>query len=68
VFAARYELNSYIVFRKRLVSKRLSILSEIKETCVEAFHISRINQHLGDKAVENQLLISPCNMPLSINS
>jgi hypothetical protein len=24
VFAARYELNSYIVFRKRLVSKRLS--------------------------------------------
>jgi hypothetical protein len=23
VFAARYELNSYIVFRKRLVSKRL---------------------------------------------
>jgi hypothetical protein len=25
VFAARYELNSYIVFRKRLVSKRLII-------------------------------------------
>jgi hypothetical protein len=24
VFAARYELNSYIVFRKRLVSKRLT--------------------------------------------
>jgi hypothetical protein len=24
VFAARYELNSYIVFRKRLVSRRLS--------------------------------------------
>jgi hypothetical protein len=24
VFPARYELNSYIVFRKRLVSKRLS--------------------------------------------
>jgi hypothetical protein len=24
VFAARYELNSYIVFRKRLVSKRLA--------------------------------------------
>jgi hypothetical protein len=23
VFPARYELNSYIVFRKRLVSKRL---------------------------------------------
>jgi hypothetical protein len=23
VFAARYELNSYIVFRKRLVSRRL---------------------------------------------
>jgi hypothetical protein len=25
VFAARYELNSYIVFRKRLVSKRLKV-------------------------------------------
>jgi hypothetical protein len=24
VFPARYELNSYIVFRKRLVSKRLN--------------------------------------------
>jgi amino acid permease len=24
VFPARYDLNSYIVFRKRLVSKRLS--------------------------------------------
>jgi hypothetical protein len=24
VFPARYELNSYIVFRKRLVSKRLT--------------------------------------------
>jgi hypothetical protein len=27
VFAARYELNSYIVFRKPLVSKRLNIVS-----------------------------------------
>jgi hypothetical protein len=27
VFPARYELNSYIVFRKRLVSKRLSSLA-----------------------------------------
>jgi hypothetical protein len=26
VFPARYELNSYIVFRKRLVSKRLSAI------------------------------------------
>jgi hypothetical protein len=26
VFPARYELNSYIVFRKRLVSKRLTAL------------------------------------------
>jgi hypothetical protein len=25
VFAARYELNSYIVFRKRLVSRRLMV-------------------------------------------
>jgi hypothetical protein len=25
VFPARYELNSYIVFRKRLVSKRLTV-------------------------------------------
>jgi hypothetical protein len=27
VFPARYELNSYIVFRKRLVSKRLRLQS-----------------------------------------
>jgi hypothetical protein len=26
VFPAKYELNSYIVFRKRLVSKRLRVL------------------------------------------
>jgi hypothetical protein len=26
VFPARYELNSYIVFRKRLVSKRLTTM------------------------------------------
>jgi hypothetical protein len=26
VFPARYELNSYIVFRKRLVSKRLKTI------------------------------------------
>jgi uncharacterized membrane protein YqhA len=26
VFPTRYELNSYIVFRKRLVSKRLSMI------------------------------------------
>jgi hypothetical protein len=30
VFPARYELNSYIVFRKRLVSRRLRRLSEHK--------------------------------------
>jgi hypothetical protein len=31
VFAARYELNSYIVFRKRLVSKRLrDIASQVE--------------------------------------
>jgi hypothetical protein len=27
VFPARYELNSYIVFRKRVVSKRLSTIN-----------------------------------------
>jgi hypothetical protein len=27
VFPARYELNSYIVFRKRLVSKRLTVFA-----------------------------------------
>jgi hypothetical protein len=37
VFPARYELNSYIVFRKRLVSKRLTQLNTI-----EAEGVSRI--------------------------
>jgi hypothetical protein len=32
VFPARYELNSYIVFRKRLVSKKLSPILTSKET------------------------------------
>jgi hypothetical protein len=37
VFPARYELNSYIVFRKRLVSKRLRLgrdgkVEEVEET------------------------------------
>jgi hypothetical protein len=39
VFAARYELNSYIVFRKRLVSKGLiSLISKIigREPCRNA--------------------------------
>jgi hypothetical protein len=31
VFPARYELNSYIVFRKRLVSKRLN-LAAVRDT------------------------------------
>jgi hypothetical protein len=30
VFPARYELNSYIVFRKRLVSKRLMVTAEVR--------------------------------------
>jgi hypothetical protein len=30
VFSARYELNSYIVFRKRLVSKRFTCSSVLK--------------------------------------
>jgi hypothetical protein len=34
VFPARYDLNSYIVFRKRLVSKRLTkVCFGIRETC-----------------------------------
>jgi hypothetical protein len=39
VFPARYELNSYIVFRKRLVSKRL-----IPSPGVEEFHYSFDNK------------------------
>jgi hypothetical protein len=34
VFAARYELNSYIVFRKRLVSKRL--MHELRSVKVDS--------------------------------
>jgi hypothetical protein len=29
VFPARYEMNSYIVFRKRLVSKRLIVIASV---------------------------------------
>jgi hypothetical protein len=38
VFAARYELNSYIVFRKRLVSKRL-----IKHHYIKAYERGKVN-------------------------
>jgi hypothetical protein len=34
VFPARYELNSYIVYRKRLVSKRLKESTGISEDIV----------------------------------
>jgi hypothetical protein len=41
VFPARYELNSYIVFRKRLVSKRLKqflciVLIDVRCLCLSA--------------------------------
>jgi hypothetical protein len=34
VFPARYELNSYIVFRKRLVSKRLTAIRKSSQISV----------------------------------
>jgi hypothetical protein len=42
VFAARYELNSYIVFRKRLVSKRLKKIftSSVRDSTRETEHNS----------------------------
>jgi hypothetical protein len=36
VFPARYELNSYIVFRKRLVSKRLTDQSKCRAQHIHA--------------------------------
>jgi hypothetical protein len=38
VFPARYELNSYIVFRKRLVSKRLIMRSVCINFIGQFFH------------------------------
>jgi hypothetical protein len=35
VFAARYELNSYVVFRKRLVSRRL-IIAKKEQSDIDA--------------------------------
>jgi hypothetical protein len=48
VFPARYELNSYIVFRKRLVSKRLISFSNIREGslvvwCTVSCRVYRLN-------------------------
>jgi hypothetical protein len=36
VFPARYELNFYIVFRKRLVSKRLNVMKPTKGLSCES--------------------------------
>jgi hypothetical protein len=41
VFPARYELNSYIVFRKRLVSKRLSVGRDKPNYTAHNLHIYR---------------------------
>jgi hypothetical protein len=43
VFPARYELNSYIVFRKRLVSKRLIVFKEIVAvTCENSKYLNAL--------------------------
>jgi hypothetical protein len=51
VFPARYELNSYIVFRKRLVSKRITfwrliIRSSVDASFFEQYLFSRSNNSL----------------------
>jgi hypothetical protein len=42
MFPARYELNSYIVFRKRLVSKRLMLLNT---TCNSVWMSDTVSKH-----------------------
>jgi hypothetical protein len=52
VFPARYELNSYIVFRKRLVSKRLSGFSSEARTEFTRFVVQVKFSDLVDSSVE----------------
>jgi hypothetical protein len=47
VFAARYELNSYIVFRKRLVSKRL-----IKHPTMNMYGGTQVQLHSSTSALD----------------
>jgi hypothetical protein len=49
VFAARYELNSYIAFRKRLVSKRLT---QVEESCLKRFLCKKIKTPWSESASE----------------
>jgi hypothetical protein len=47
VFPARYELNSYIVCRKRLVSKRLNASAQIAQSAVQSGEILRLKMFCG---------------------
>jgi hypothetical protein len=59
VFHARYELNSYIVFRKRLVSKRL-ICANILEPIPKhvSSHLSSSSLSLSGTSTESNMLSS----------
>jgi hypothetical protein len=46
VFPARYELNSYIVFRKRLVSKRLMNLLVMQFSPASCHFTAHVQQRL----------------------
>jgi hypothetical protein len=62
VFPARYELNSYIVFRKRLVSKGLSIVSQNEKRFLFA---SKIQGHAICMPEQQQTILpSVCVFPL----
>jgi hypothetical protein len=64
VFPARYELNSYIVFRKRLVSKRLKKVAIFWDTAPCNQNMNRrfggtYHLHLqGRKSVEKETNVS----------
>jgi hypothetical protein len=64
VFPARYELNSYIVFRKRLVSKRLT--RYVGTTSLYIMHISNDPLEIQiQSAIQNSML---CLLDLLVTS
>jgi hypothetical protein len=60
VFPARYELNSYIVFRKRLVSKRLNITLLLSVAMI-TLHESII--HTRNGSLNCNVAFAPTLMP-----
>jgi hypothetical protein len=68
VFPARYELNSYIVFRKRLVSKRLIIFRQKTKKFVRGHMTHGYTQQKGDLISFSYLLNKEKRLRKSVHS